>query len=49
MRVYLEMLSEMRLHGAEYQQATRAAKRYAEMQELEKFVKGEMTKGETKC
>lgn len=31
--------SMARIHGAEYQQATRAAKRYADMQELEKFVK----------
>lgn len=31
--------SMARIHGAEYQQATRAQKRYTEMQELEKFVK----------
>ena len=29
-----------RFYGAEYQQATRAQKRYAEMEELQEFVKG---------
>lgn len=32
--------SMARSYGAEYQQATRAQKRYAEMQELETYVKG---------